>query len=121
MKKIFLIPFLSFTFTSNAYAADCSDKKNGTEINKCLAQELKAADQELNTIYQLLVRSDQLHKKQLADAELAWIKFRDLEAKFQSLSYDGGTESNREYTRTLIKLTKELTDHLKYALDKMGE
>lgn len=119
MKKIIMV-IVFFAFSTNAHALNCSDPKNGREISICLGQEQTVVDTELNHVYQKLIKENTNHKKELINSEIAWIKFRDLECKFQSLSFQGGTEESREYTRTFIKLTKERIQHLKTALSKRG-
>lgn len=120
MKKILLLVLLVSLNSSFAFANNqpCSDKI-GREIDNCLVQEESKADKELNLLYKQLIKADSRHKKELIQSELAWIKFRDLECKFQSLSYEGGTELSREYSRTFIKLTKERIEHLKNAIRKI--
>ena len=120
MKKLSIVILISLSsfLSSNAYPINCSNPQNGYEISVCLGQEERAIDKELNQAYKKLI-SYTNNKKDLVKSELAWIKFRDTEAKFQSLSYKGGTEEKREYSRWIIRLTKERILHLKDSLGKM--
>lgn len=119
-KALILASVLSVIVTNKTYALNCSNPKIGYEINVCFGEEEQKADKELNQVYQQFLKADSRHKKQLIQSELAWIKFRDLECKFQSLSFEGGTLENQEYSRTFIRLTKERIQHLKNAISKIG-
>lgn len=121
MKKIFVFLIVLFSLNFNtAYAVNCKEPKDGNEISICLSEEFNIVDKELNRVYQEVLKKYPKYKKKLVESELAWIKFRDFECKFQALSYEGGTEENREYSRTLIKLTKERISDLKYFMSKRG-
>lgn len=66
----------------------CASASNTLEINECAQKELKAKDGELNKAYQALLKSlspsmqgDTTDyaavKRELAEAQRAWIKYRD--------------------------------------------
>lgn len=108
---------LTLAYT-DAQALNCKNPQNGFEISQCLGQEERTVDKELNQVYSQLIKATN-SKKQLIQSELAWIKWRDEEAKFQSFSYKGGTEEGREYSRWIIRLSRERILHLKEALEKL--
>lgn len=120
MKKLLISTVFNLItiLSSNSYAVNCLDPQNDSEINGCLIIERENIDKQLNQVYQQLIKKDPNHKKELIKSELAWIKFRDAEAKFQSLSYQGGTLEGQEHTRWIIRITRERILHLKEAIEK---
>ncbi|MBS2033180.1 MAG: DUF1311 domain-containing protein [Deltaproteobacteria bacterium] len=86
------------------------------------AQAAPKADRELNLVYQQLITRlenlDPTRKKALVDAELAWIKFRDLECTFQGSATGGSTPDRLLYDRYLATLTTERARELRETLAK---
>lgn len=94
---------------------DCKKAKTQLEMNYCGYQDFKAADAELNRVYQQL-RSKYKgspQDRQLVDAQLAWIKFRDTDCKFSADRFKGGSIAPLIYSGCQSGLTKERTRSLK--------
>ena len=101
----------AFALSSNA--ADCASAKTQLEINDCAAFEFKNADKKLNTVYSAyLTRLDTQQKKQLKDAQRAWIKFRDLSCEFESSGVDGGSAYPMVLQNCLTAKTRARIDDL---------
>lgn len=84
------------------------------------AKEYQAADRELNTIYKTLTTTIEwgpTTKKQIVQAELAWIKFRDAEAKLAGdmAQADGEVARWRRMTELTRERTKTLRGYIDYA------
>lgn len=51
MHPRFLLALTPLLFTTAAYAVDCDNAADQATMNQCAAQQLKAADKELNALY----------------------------------------------------------------------
>ena len=74
---------------SGAFYA-CVDKANFNEIDEayCTSQERERQDRRLNATYQALLRTlDRNQKKDLVEAERAWIKLQDTTGPFEEALY----------------------------------
>ena len=79
-------------FTSAAASAACDSATTQAALTACSAEQYAAQDKKLNTTYNAYrQRLDASQKKQLTDAQLAWIKYRDLSCTFESASVAGGS------------------------------
>lgn len=88
------------------------------ELNMQAQHSSEAADKLLNTTYnQLMKKLDATAKKKLVAAELAWIKFRDLQAASESDWYRGGSMAPMIYSSCVERLTRERIKDLKLALE----
>ncbi len=73
-------------------AIDCSNVVTQMDMNDCAALEFKKADAALNAAYNTLRKMrNEDEKKQLKEAQMAWIKYRDLDCKQVGLRYQGGS------------------------------
>jgi len=68
---------------------ECIAKDNTTTgMNNCTEKACKQWDVELNKYYKLLMGIlSKEEKQQLKDAQIAWLKYRDLETKFRMNSF----------------------------------
>ena len=79
---------LSPALVAGADAKDCMETATTqSQRNQCATSQLKAADDELNRVYQDILKrykNDRQFVQKLRNAQQAWLKFRDaeLEAKF---------------------------------------
>ena len=102
LKKSF-VPVLALLCLSQiAYADDveltklfsaCMDKSGGVTIDMldCISAETKRQDARLNEAYkEAMAQLSPARKKQLQDAQRAWIKYRDANCNFYA-DPDGGT------------------------------
>lgn len=90
--------------------SDLDDLYAGTTVDMkyASAEEHKRWDNVLNEIYSLLeVELSSSKMDELREKEIAWIEYRDITAKNESLKFEGGTMEGLEYTQALGNLTKE--------------
>ena len=101
MKKIFCLLFLLFSIISFSQSVTGEDE---------LYKEYQKVDKKLNSEYKKLLKLlKETDKKNLVEAQKAWIKFRDLECKFQSQDPGdgGGPCENKMKIDCLIRKTTE--------------
>lgn len=81
------------------------------------AKVLQAADAELNTVYTNLRSTlPEQGQRELKDAELAWIKYRDEYVRF--VRKNAGTDKEGTASAALLRLTQERTQELKRIADQ---
>lgn len=86
------LPALVLSVLSGSAWADCSAAATQSEMTQCAGQAYSAADKKLNIAYnEYRKRLSDAQKKQLAQAQLAWIKYRDLSCAFESSGVEGGS------------------------------
>jgi uncharacterized protein YecT (DUF1311 family) len=101
--------------TVHSQQLNCTNSQTQLEMNQCAAKAAQNADRELNRVYKLVqakYRGSRL-EPQLVDAQLAWIRFRDLKCRFASNRYKGGSIAPMVYSRCLERTTRQQTDELK--------
>jgi uncharacterized protein YecT (DUF1311 family) len=73
-------------------AQDCVHLQSQSEMNRCAAADYASADRALNRFYDAYrARLDDEQKRQLQEAQLAWVRFRDLSCRFESSGVKGGS------------------------------
>ena len=98
---------------------DCANASDQATMNQCAGQDFKAADKELNTVYQQITGrlKDNLDgKKLLISAQRAWIGFRDAECKFSASGVTGGSVYPLIYSNCMTAVTKVRVEALKQYL-----
>ncbi|WP_085713125.1 MULTISPECIES: lysozyme inhibitor LprI family protein [unclassified Pseudomonas] len=120
MSPRLLLALTPFLFTSVAHAAvDCANASDQATMNQCAGQEYKAADKELNAVYQQItarLKDNAEGKKLLVSAQRAWIGFRDAECNFSASGVAGGSVYPLIYSNCLTSVTKVRTEALKQYL-----
>ncbi len=120
MSPRLLLALTPFLFTSIAHAAvDCANASDQATMNQCAGQEYKAADKELNAVYQQItarLKDNAEGKKLLVNAQRAWIGFRDAECNFSASGVAGGSVYPLIYSNCLKSVTKVRTEALKQYL-----
>ncbi|MCL9802634.1 lysozyme inhibitor LprI family protein [Pseudomonas sp. AKS31] len=105
-----LLALTPFLFAPIAHAAvDCANASDQATMNQCAGQDFKAADKELNTVYQQItarLKDNPEGKKLLVGAQQAWIAFRDAECKFSASGVSGGSVYPLIYSNCLTSVTK---------------
>ena len=115
---------LSWSFAGAQNADPCANEENTVEINMCLDRVFKARDRELNEAYQSLLKqlstsnsTDKTDypgiKKELADAQRAWIIFRDSDCTALYKFWETGTIRGIKYAYCRIEHTEKRTIQLK--------
>ena len=120
MSPRLLLALTPFLFTPLAHAAvDCANASDQATMNQCAGQDFKAADKELNTVYQQItgrLKDNPNGKKLLVSAQRAWLGFRDAECKFSSSGVTGGSVYPWVYSSCLTGVTKVRVEALKQYL-----
>ncbi|OLF53020.1 lysozyme inhibitor LprI family protein [Pseudomonas chlororaphis] len=99
-----------------ALADDCANATSQSAMNQCAAQQHKAADQELNTLYQRInqrLKDNPEGKKLLVGAQRAWVAFRDAECGFAASGVAGGSVYPLIYGNCVTDLTKARVEAFK--------
>ena len=92
----------------------CPDAQSQFEMNQCAGKAYKAADAELNKVYQKLVAMlDEEEKAQLKAVETAWLKYRDANCEFVGDQFKGGSIRPMIYAFCLADMTRNRTAELK--------
>ena len=101
-KKSFIAGLVALCLSQIASAEDvgltklfsaCMDKSGGVTVDMldCISAETKRQDDRLNKAYkEVMAQLSPARKKQLQDAQRAWIKYRDANCNFYA-DPDGGT------------------------------
>jgi uncharacterized protein YecT (DUF1311 family) len=116
MTPRFLLALMSLLFTPAAFAVDCDNAADQATMNQCAAQQNKAADKELNALYQQIttrLKSNPDGKKLLIGAQRSWIAFRNAECKFSASSVEGGSVYPLIYSNCVTGLTKARVETFK--------
>ena len=116
MTPRFLLALMPLLFTPAAFAVDCDNAADQATMNQCAAQQNKAADKELNALYQQIttrLKSNPDGKKLLIGAQRSWIAFRDAECKFSASSVEGGSVYPLVYSNCVTGLTKARVETFK--------
>jgi uncharacterized protein YecT (DUF1311 family) len=102
----------------------CANADNTIEVNECAARVLKAKDAELNKAYQELLKKfkaaskdDQTDyatiRKELAEAQRAWVRFRDNDCNATLHYWTGGTGATTRYLHCMINRTEQRARELR--------
>ncbi|MBK5374345.1 lysozyme inhibitor LprI family protein [Pseudomonas sp. TH08] len=117
MSPRLLLALTPFLFASFAHAAvDCANASDQATMNQCAGQDYKAADNELNSVYQQItgrLKDNPDAKKLLVSAQRAWVGFRDAECKFSASGVTGGSVYPLIYANCLTGVTKVRVEALK--------
>ena len=87
-------------------------------MNQEAARDAAAADKDLNAVYKkvMAAQQDDEGKALLKAAQLAWLAYRDAEAKFSADEMRGGSAAPLLYSGAVTRLTKERIKVLKMHL-----
>lgn len=100
---------------SPAGAKDCGGEATEAGMNKCAADQLKAADAALNKAYRQIIHrlaDDADTVKLLRDAQRAWVDFRDKHCAFAASGVDGGSSYPFIHDGCVTELTDARTRQL---------
>jgi uncharacterized protein YecT (DUF1311 family) len=115
-----LLTLMPFLFSPLVHAAvDCANASDQATMNQCAGQAFKAADKELNAVYQQItarLKNNPDSKKLLVSAQRAWIGFRDGECKFSASGVAGGSVYPLIYSDCMTSMTKTRVEALKQYL-----
>ena len=105
---------------------DCDDADNLPQqgMNYCADADYRAAYDELNAVYKKVrgilrdtayddLRNDgKTEAEALRDAQLAWIKYRDLSCQMEGIHFRGGSMESLLVSSCLERLTRQRTQDL---------
>lgn len=121
MLRIFIGLAVAWVFAGTAHAddieLDCENASATIELDLCADREYGAADAELNAAYKRArARLDAPASALLADAQRAWIVFRDKQCNYVR-TVSEGSGRNIAYLGCKTGLTKTRTQDLKEQAD----
>lgn len=86
-------------------------------MNQTDLQNFIKADNELNKVYnQLMKILDKKEKQLLITAEKDWLKFRDSHCEFEKVQYEGGSIQPLIYSTCLEELTRKRITEIKTSI-----
>jgi len=117
-----------------AKADPCEKATSQADMNECYGKEYQKDDARLNRVYHKAMEylqhdlaqagSDQAQKQSaqaaiddLKAAELAWIKYRDLQCEAASQQYQGGTMASMIHSICMSMSTGHRIDEIKQAYE----
>ena len=125
MSPRLLLALAPLLFVAVAQADDCADAITQGEMNQCAAKENKAADDELNSLYNQItarLKDNPEAKQMLVKTQRAWIGFRDAECDFSASGVEGGSVYPLIYSNCLTAQTKARVEVFKtYLKCKEGD
>ena len=112
----------------------CEKAASQADMNECYGKEYQKDDARLNRVYHKAMEnlqhdlaqagSDQAQKQSaqtaiddLKGAELAWIKYRDLQCEAASQQYQGGTMASMIHSICMSMATEHRIDEIKQAYE----
>jgi uncharacterized protein YecT (DUF1311 family) len=130
MKRKLLAVMLSCAALASAAAAartrqaddPCRDPQSQAEMNMCAAKRFKAADAELNRVYNRLtsmLEGDNLAR--LKAAEVSWIKYRDDNCGYEAGFFEGGSMRPLILSSCLERMTKARTAELREQIKEQNQ
>lgn len=120
MSPRLLLALTPLLFVTVAQADDCANATTQGDMNQCAAQESKAADNELNSLYKQIttrLKDNPEAKQMLITAQRSWIGFRDAECSFSASGVEGGSVYPLIYSNCITALTKARVETFKTYLE----
>lgn len=120
-----LLALMPLFFVTAPQAQECANATTQGDMNQCAAQENKAADNELNSLYKQIttrLKDNPEAKQLLVKAQRTWIGFRDAECNFSASGVEGGSVYPLIYSNCITALTKARIEAFKtYLKCKEGD
>lgn len=113
-----------FAVSNASSAKDCGEKYTGSiDIVECHDAELKAADKELNAVYNEAMKTRPAKEQQkLKAAQQAWLQYRDAGIAFMMVANeDMNLYGNIVVSDYRAKLTQKRVQELKHMLAGPGD
>ena len=99
---------------TNASAENCDVLQKQADMNRCHVSEYKAADKMLNDVYaSYRATLGDIQKKSLTNAQLAWIKYRDLSCDFETTNAKGSSMFQMLLSICLTEKTRSRIEEIK--------
>ena len=102
----------------------CANAQTQYEMNVCSAEKYKAADAELNRVYNRLVsrlEGDAGQIAKLKTAETSWLKYRDDNCDYVASAYEGGSIKPLIYNTCMEQMTKARTAELRGQIKELDQ
>lgn len=119
LRYLFILIFVASCPLAPAIAAqDCKNPQTQIAMNICSQEEYEREGIRLNKNYkELVAKLDTSRRTQLKEVQLAWIKFRDLQCKYDASLYEGGSMQPLIQANCLLYITKQRNKDIKAMLD----
>ena len=106
-----------------ALASDCGDLTTQGEMNRCMADQYRELDRQLNAVYSSYrARLDPQQRGDLKAAQEAWVRFRDVDCAFEASGSVGGSVHPFVEAACLAAKTKaRLEDLRRYSTCSEGD
>ena len=102
-----------------AVQVSCSDPQTQYEMNVCADRKFKAADAELNRVYNLLAsKLEEKARAKLKATEVSWLKYRDDNCDYESSLYEGGSMRPAVYSSCMERMTKARAAELRGQIEE---
>ena len=102
-----------------AVRVSCDDPQTQYEMNVCADRRYKAADAELNRVYDRLASLlEDGARAKLKATEVSWLKYRDDNCDYESSLYEGGSMRPAVYSSCMERMTKERTAELRGQIEE---
>ena len=125
MKRLFTATLLCASLLNAASAqkttpqVSCSDPQTQYEMNVCADRKYKAADAELNKVYNRLASMlEEKARAKLKATEVSWLKYRDDNCDYESSLYEGGSMRPAIYSSCMERMTKARTAELREQIEE---
>ena len=119
---LLLVPvFLSGAASAQKHAlqVSCTDPQTQYEMNVCADRKYKAADAELNRVYNRLASMlEDKERAKLKATEVSWLKYRDDNCDYESSLYEGGSMRPAVYSSCMERMTKARTAELRGQIEE---
>ncbi|MBW4440647.1 MAG: lysozyme inhibitor LprI family protein [Plectolyngbya sp. WJT66-NPBG17] len=101
---------------------DCKNPQTQFQMNFCAAETAKTANRQLNRTYQKAIAKFKgtPQEKQLVDAQLVWIKFRDADCAFSRDRFQGGSMAPMVYSGCIARMSQQRIKELEGYLTEGG-
>lgn len=112
--KPLILAALLFSQLPFAWAGTCDNLRSQLQENACAYERFEKAEKQLNGLYNVYKKRlspEQL--KQLKQAQLAWLKFREATCIFESSGVEGGSAHAMVYADCLEAVTLDRIKSLK--------
>lgn len=108
------VRMIALAALAGCFAASAASAQTQAQLNATAAQNLRRADQALNTQYTATTgRLSTPSRTLLRDAQRAWITFRDQQCRYESSAVRGGSAFAMVQSDCLARMTVDRTRDLR--------
>ncbi len=101
----------------------CAGANTQLDMNICSHEQYQKADKRLNMLYKKIqaMQSQKAHRLRFQKAQLAWLKFRDLQCEHRAMVYEGGSIMPLIRNGCLERLTVDRNAYFEMLLKTMPQ